>query len=124
MTVHHTSIVGLGSMGYGMAQSLLRAGHIVHGFDINPDTTAKFAEESGQSDPQSDAAARTDCLVLVVLNAAQTESVLFGDAGWAAQLQKGATVIACATVAPDFAKDMARRCAACPSSGILGPMAA
>ncbi|WP_309499052.1 NAD(P)-binding domain-containing protein [Yoonia sediminilitoris] len=27
------SIVGLGSMGYGMATSLVRAGHVVHGFD-------------------------------------------------------------------------------------------
>ncbi|MFK7731945.1 MAG: NAD(P)-binding domain-containing protein, partial [Pseudomonadales bacterium] len=27
------SIVGLGSMGYGMAQSLIRAGHSVQGFD-------------------------------------------------------------------------------------------
>jgi len=110
MTAHNTSIVGLGSMGYGMAQSLLRAGHAVQGFDINLDTTAKFAAEGGQTGSQSDAAARSDCLVLVVLNAAQTDSVLFGNNGWAAQLKKGATVIACATVAPDFAKDMAQRC--------------
>ncbi|MBT8411893.1 MAG: NAD-binding protein [Octadecabacter sp.] len=104
------SIVGLGSMGYGMAQSLLRAGHTVQGFDINPDTTALFAAESGQSLALADAAARCDCLVIVVLNAAQTAAVLFGDVGWAAQLKKGATVIACATVAPEFAKDMEARC--------------
>lgn len=110
MSTYNTSIVGLGSMGYGMAQSLLRAGHVVQGFDINPDTTARFAAEGGQSGSQSDAAAQCDCLVVVVLNAEQTESVLFGDAGWAAQLRKGATVIACATVAPEFAKDMEARC--------------
>lgn len=110
MSTYNTSIVGLGSMGYGMAQSLLRAGYAVQGFDINPDTTARFAVESGQSGAQSDAAAKCDCLVVVVLNAAQTESVLFGDEGWSAQLKQGATVIACATVAPEFAKDMEARC--------------
>lgn len=110
MSTHTTSIVGLGSMGYGMAQSLLRAGHTVQGFDINPDTTARFAAEGGQSHTQAEAAAQSDCLVIVVLNAAQTEAVLFGDNGWAAQLKKGATVIACATVAPEFAKDMEARC--------------
>jgi len=108
----HTSIVGLGSMGYGMAQSLLRGGQAVHGFDINPDTTARFVAEGGSPGTPATAAAQSACLVLVVLNAAQVESVLFGDDGWAAQLQTGATVIACATVAPAFAKDMAARCEA------------
>jgi putative dehydrogenase len=102
------SIVGLGSMGYGMAQSLLRAGHRVHGSDINPVTTTKFQTEGGQPNGGEPC----DCLIIVVLNAAQTEGVLFGDNGWADKMRKGATVIACATVAPEFAKDMARRCAA------------
>ena len=31
------AIFGLGSMGYGMAQLLLRAGHTVHGFDVECD---------------------------------------------------------------------------------------
>ena len=108
MTASDISIVGLGSMGYGMAQSLLRAGHRVYGSDINPVTTTKFQTEGGQPNGGEPC----DCLIIVVLNAAQTEGVLFGDNGWADKLRKGATVIACATVAPEFAKDMARRCAA------------
>lgn len=112
MSAHTVSIVGLGSMGYGMAQSLIRAGHVVQGFDINPDTVARLLGEGGQTATPKDAAANSDILVVVVLNAAQTESVLFGEAGWAAQLKHGATVISCATVAPDFAKSMERRCAA------------
>lgn len=112
MSTYNTSIVGLGSMGYGMGQSLLRAGHRVQGFDINPQTTARFATEGGQSEAQSAAAAQCNCLVVVVLNAAQTERVLFGVEGWAAQLRQGATVMSCATVAPEFAKDMEARCSA------------
>jgi 3-hydroxyisobutyrate dehydrogenase-like beta-hydroxyacid dehydrogenase len=50
--------------------------------------------------------------MIVVLNAPQTETVLFGDNGIAARLAPGAVVIACATVPPEFAKSMAARCAA------------
>ena len=50
-------------------------------------------------------------MVVVVLNAAQTESVLFGDDGVVPGMKPGACVISCATVPPDFARDMAARCA-------------
>ena len=46
----------------------------------------------------------------MVLNAQQTETVLFGDTGLVPQLRAGAVVIACATVPPEFARDMAARC--------------
>ncbi|MEL7117758.1 MAG: NAD(P)-binding domain-containing protein, partial [Pseudomonadota bacterium] len=51
-------------------------------------------------------------VLAVVLNAAQTEDVLFGDAGVVPRLRQGAVVIACATVPPDFARDMEARCSA------------
>ncbi len=105
------SIVGLGSMGYGMAQSLVREGHVVHGFDINPAAMDRLVAEGGQAASPADAARASDILVIVVLNAVQTESVLFGPDGWAERLHKGATVIACATVAPEFARTCAARCA-------------
>lgn len=108
----HVSLIGLGSMGYGMAQSLLRAGHQVQGFDINPDATARLVAEGGLAAPMAEAAACANILVVVVLNAAQTEDVLFGEAGWVPLMKPGATVIACATVAPDFARRMAAACAA------------
>jgi putative dehydrogenase len=110
MSKYNISIVGLGSMGYGIAQSMLRAGHCVQGFDINAAVTARFVAEGGSNAPQLDATADCDVLVVVVLNAEQTQSVLFGENGWAAQMKKGATIIGCATVAPDFAKDMERQC--------------
>jgi putative dehydrogenase len=105
------SIVGLGSMGYGMAVSLVRAGHVVHGFDIATAAMDRLVAEGGQPASIDDAASKSDILVVVVLNAAQTEAVLFGPDGWAGKLRKGAVVIACATVAPDFARSCAARCA-------------
>ena len=105
------AVIGLGSMGYGMACSLLRAGHQVHGFDVVPEQVARFQAEGGSSGELAAIAGQLDTVVVVVLNAAQTESVLFGEQGVVAHLKPGTVVLACATVAPEFAIQMASRCA-------------
>lgn len=102
--------IGLGSMGYGMASSLLRAGHEVYGVDVNADAMARFRSDGGAAGALADVAGELDAVVVVVLNAAQTETVLFGDDGVVAGLRKGAVVMACATVPPEFARDMEARC--------------
>ena len=106
------AVFGLGSMGYGMAQSLLRAGHTVYGFDVVPEQEARFRDEGGASGELAAIAPKLDAVVVVVLNAAQTEEVLFGAAGVVPMLRSGAVVLSCATVAPDFARRMAEACAA------------
>ncbi|CUH82549.1 L-threonate dehydrogenase [Tropicibacter naphthalenivorans] len=107
------AVIGLGSMGYGMAQSCLRAGHDTWGVDINADAMARFAAEGGRAGALP---ADLDIAMIVVLNAAQTEAVLFGETGIVADLPKGAVVIACATVPPEFALKMQERCA---KAGVL-----
>ena len=104
------AVIGLGSMGYGMAQSALRAQHRVHGFDIAPAAMERFRAEGGAEGALPDVAGSLDAVVVVVLNAAQTEAVLFGPEGVVQNLKPGAVVMACATVAPDFARAMAARC--------------
>jgi putative dehydrogenase len=104
-------IIGLGSMGYGMACSLLKAGHITHGFDVNQSQVAKFVKEGGTLGVLEDVAPTLDAIFIVVLNAAQTETVLFGENGVVQNMRKGSVVIACATVAPEFARDMASKTA-------------
>jgi 3-hydroxyisobutyrate dehydrogenase-like beta-hydroxyacid dehydrogenase len=66
--------------------------------------------EGGTPGTLSEIAPNLNAVVVVVLNAAQTETVLFGPQGVAPLLPKGAAVIACATVPPEFARDMAARC--------------
>ncbi|MCH1425926.1 MAG: NAD(P)-dependent oxidoreductase [Alphaproteobacteria bacterium] len=115
MTDHSTqniAVFGLGSMGYGMAQSLLRAGHQVHGFDLLPEAMARFQAEGGAPGALADIAPNLDAVVAVVLNAEQTASVLFGGQGVVPQLKDGAVVVSCATVPPQFAIDAEARCAA------------
>lgn len=104
------AVFGLGSMGYGMASSLLRAGHLVYGLDINPAQVERFKGEGGQGGSVDEIAGDLDIAVIVVLSAPQLASVLFGDNGLAPHMRKGAVVIACPTVAPSFARDLAKRC--------------
>jgi L-threonate 2-dehydrogenase len=105
------AVIGLGSMGYGMAQSLLRAGLPTWGFDIDAEAEARFRGEGGQSSTRAEAAAGAEVVVSVVVNAGQTEAVLFGDGGIAQAMRPGRVFLSCATMAPEAARDLARRCA-------------
>jgi 3-hydroxyisobutyrate dehydrogenase-like beta-hydroxyacid dehydrogenase len=97
-------------MGFGIAQSTLRAGHVTYGFDIADQQVARFQAEGGSAGSLTDVGGTLDCVVISVLNAAQTETVLFGEGGVAPMMKPGAVVISCATVAPEFARSMAERC--------------
>ncbi len=108
--VKNLAVIGLGSMGYGMALSALRAGHRVWGVDVDHEAAARFRREGGQVGPIADHVGHLDAVIVVVLNAAQTESVLFGPDGLVPRLRPGAAVASCATVAPGFSRQMAARC--------------
>lgn len=112
-TTQIVGVFGLGSMGFGMACSALAGGFTVYGFDPNTDAVARFQEKGGRSGRPDDIASELHIAVVVVVNAAQTETVLFGESGIVPHMTPGSTVIACATVPPEFARRMAARCAEC-----------
>ncbi len=94
-------LVGLGAMGGGMAASLRRAGHRVHVFDVRTDVARAFAAEGGVACASPAEVARAcEVVISVVVNAAQTESVLFGADGAADALGKGSVFVMCSTVDP------------------------
>jgi 3-hydroxyisobutyrate dehydrogenase len=106
------AIIGLGSMGMGMARSLMRKGHAVRGYDVTSTAASMLAAEGGISGPSpADAATSADIVVVVVVNAAQTEDVLFGASGVISVIAPGSVIISCATMAPAAARAMAARCA-------------
>jgi len=106
------AVVGLGSMGYGIASSLLRAGHETFGFDINDAQMKRFQDEGGSKGDLVTVANSIDVLVIVVLNAAQTEQVMFGKDGIVSKMKPDSVVMACATVPPEFARSMSAQCEA------------
>ena len=86
MSKQRVAVVGLGSMGYGMAVSLRRAGHDVTGCDVAADAVKRFVAEGGRgAKSPAEAAKDADIVVSVVVNAAQTEAILFGPDGVAAE---------------------------------------
>ncbi|MEO1951257.1 L-threonate dehydrogenase [Thioclava sp.] len=105
-------VIGLGSMGFGMAESLLRDGFAVTGVDVNADAMERFSALGGAvaADPAT-GAQDADLVIAVVVNADQTEQVLFGPGGAVATMSKGGVVMSCATMAPDLARIFAKRCA-------------
>ncbi|MGY2047409.1 L-threonate dehydrogenase [Methylobacterium sp. JK268] len=104
------AVIGLGSMGYGMAQSLRRAGLDVAGFDLDGERVSRLAAEGGRSAASpAEAAAGAQVVVCVVVNAAQTEGVLFGEGGVAAAMPEGGVFVSCATMDPDVARRLAAR---------------
>lgn len=116
-------LVGIGNMGWGMARRLHSAGHDVAVRDIDP-AREILARAAGLAVLPSPAAlaARSEVLIVAVVDAAQTEAVLFGADGAAAALPAGAAVLLCPTIAPADVERCAARLAARGLDAIDAPM--
>ncbi|WP_372623217.1 L-threonate dehydrogenase [Falsiroseomonas sp.] len=101
-------VIGLGAMGMGAARSCLRAGLATTGCDLREAARDAFAAAGGQACARpSDLPEATEAVLLLVVNAAQTEAALFGPEGCAGRLKSGAVVISCATMSPSDAERLA-----------------
>ena len=104
------AVIGLGSMGLGMATSLLRAEFAVQGCDVVPNSVARLVEAGGSAAATpAEAAKGADIVVSVVVNAAQTEAVLFGANGAAETMASGSVFVSSATMDPEIARRLAAR---------------
>jgi len=102
------AVIGLGSMGMGMACSLLREGFSVAGCDINPAARAAFAKAGGAvADTAAGAASGADIVISVVVNAAQTEQLLTEEAGVINAMAIDGLFVSCATMDPAIARRLA-----------------
>jgi L-threonate 2-dehydrogenase len=117
---HHLNavgVIGLGAMGAGMAASLRRAGFTVHVCDLRPGVAAEFAAQGGIAhDSVVSLASTCEVVISVVVNAAQTESVLFGEPesatqGAASVMKPGSLFVMCSTVDPNWSRTMEARLA-------------
>jgi L-threonate 2-dehydrogenase len=104
------AVIGLGSMGMGAALNLLRAGHTVFGCEPRAAVRDSFAAEGGSAVARAaDLPADLQAVVVFVVNAAQTDDVLFGPEGCVAKLAPGTVVLCCTTVAPEYARALSTR---------------
>ena len=125
MTLLHTPVafIGIGNMGLAMALRLRDAGQPVRVHDIDLSRHA-LAAAAGAELADSPAAVAAGCalLIVVVVDAAQTEAVLFGPAGAAAALPPGATVMLCPTIGPADVEQLAARLAEAGLGCLDAPM--
>ncbi|MDM0044670.1 NAD(P)-dependent oxidoreductase [Variovorax dokdonensis] len=105
-------LIGLGAMGAGIAATLRRAGYDLHVCDARPGAAEAFAAEGGTAHANpAEVARQCDCIVSVVVNAQQTEEVLFGPNGAAAAMKPGSVFIMCSTVDPNWSISLEQRLA-------------
>jgi L-threonate 2-dehydrogenase len=116
-------VIGLGSMGMGAARSALRNGVTTWGCDPRPEARQAFEEHGGRSvERAADLAAHCSVVLVLVVNAVQTEEVLFGENGIAARLQPGSVVVCSATVDPALPPVWEKKLAECGLWLIDGPV--
>ena len=72
------AFIGLGAMGSPMAGNLLARGYAVQGYDLSAASLEALERAGGtRASSAADAASKADLLMLMVVNAAQAEAILF-----------------------------------------------
>jgi 3-hydroxyisobutyrate dehydrogenase-like beta-hydroxyacid dehydrogenase len=99
--------VGLGMMGSHMAANILKAGHSLVVYDIDPEKNARLASLGAEvaSDP-ADVARRAQIVVSMVDTTGQAQEVIVGPHGLIQAAQPGDVVISMSTIDPVAVKAM------------------
>jgi 3-hydroxyisobutyrate dehydrogenase/2-hydroxy-3-oxopropionate reductase len=102
--------LGLGLMGYPMAEHLLAAGHTVALWSHTKEKAQQLAKTKGGIYCASPKAVgqRADCIFLCVGNTEMSEAVLLGKNGVIEGIKPNAVVADCSTIAPTTARRMAK----------------
>ena len=129
MTKQAIGFIGLGQMGVPMAQNLLKAGHQVIGFDLNPQVLEKFSGNTNFElvNSPEDIPQKAHTIILMLPDSSIVDSLLWGTnnaGGLAHQLTQGSLLIdmgsskpVCSKVNHQKLKDMGIAFVDAPVSG-------
>jgi len=101
-------VIGLGDIGRGVADAVLRAGLNLVVCDLRPEATAPFAASAHVAGTPALLGARADVVVVAVVDDSQVLGVLDGDDGALAGAAPGSVVVVLSTVAPATVEAAAR----------------
>lgn len=120
------AVVGAGNMGAGMLTRLRSLGWSVAVHDIDPQAQSRAVSLGAVACGSAVQAARTlapdGVLMVVVVDAAQTETVLWGEGGAGPVLKPGQSVMLCPTLGPATVQSQAERLAQMGIDFIDAPM--
>jgi len=88
------ALIGCGVMGHAIGSRLLKTGHTVIAFDVDPAKVAQMTAQGAEAaSTASDAASRSDAVVLSLNSAAIVREAVFGSTGVVKGAAAGTVVI-------------------------------
>lgn len=100
-------IIGLGDMGIGMANNLLKNGFELTGFDLREERLTELIKLGGKTAKNCQQVAEiSDTVFVMVLNGQQVKNVVLGETGLLKGLKPGTTIIVSATINPSEVREL------------------
>jgi L-threonate 2-dehydrogenase len=111
--VRRVGVIGTGAMGGGAVQSLVRAGFVTLARDIRAEAQESAVRHGAiPTSTPADLASAADAAIILVVDAEQVETVLFGVDGVTAAQPSTGIVLVSSTVDPAYVGELAPRLAA------------
>jgi 3-hydroxyisobutyrate dehydrogenase-like beta-hydroxyacid dehydrogenase len=99
--------VGLGDMGIGLTNNLLKNGFEVTGYDVREERIKELVKSGGKAASGcKEVAENSDVVFVMVLNGQQVNDVVLGENGLIEDLKPGSTIIITATINPSEVKEL------------------
>jgi len=102
--------IGLGIMGKPMAGHLLKAGHEVSVYDLNPASVQELVSKGASACKSSkEVGQKTDIIFIIVPDTPDVEAVLYGKDGLTEGLKPGSIVVDMSSISPIATKEFAKK---------------
>lgn len=99
--------VGLGDMGIGLTNNLLKNGFEVTGYDVREERIKELVKSGGKAASGCrEVAENSDAVFVMVLNGQQVKDVVLGENGLVEGMKPGGTIIITATINPSEVKEL------------------
>ena len=105
----NVGVIGLGDMGIGLANNIIKSGFTCMGFDLRAERLDMLEALGGQSaHSPREVGEHSDAVFIMVMNGQQVLDVIMGKDGLLKSLKPGATIILSATIEPKDARAAAQ----------------
>ena len=105
----HIGIIGLGDMGFSIAQNILKAGYQLTGFDLREERLEMLEALGGKrASSPAEVGEVADAVFIMVMTGKQAESIVSGEDGLLKTMNPGKTILLTATIEPHEARSIGK----------------